>query len=663
MKCSLFILRVLPLWMLLATTPIHGLAEVQDLDDFSLEDLGTVGLANAPRSVTASTAARVLQTTASSPSAVRIVTAEDIKTYGYRTLEDILRSLPGLYTTSDDFNTFLGVRGLGRPGDYNTRVLILIDGVRVNDNIYDSALAGREFPLDVGLIERLEYAPGPGSAVYGKNAFFGVVNVITKNGHSYNGFELAGGVGSFDSHKLRLTYGDRYDNGAEVLLSMTGFKEAGVAPSYSEESAEYDSDFTENGTFLAKFSYDSFQAEVVYGTRRRGAHVYPETGLINEYDENRDERLIIDTRYATTLSDTWALEINATYNEALYRGSFPYIDYEESGEREIFVENSPGRWLSGGFQVVNTQFENHRILFGVEGHADLELRSEGGLEGSELDYSDEDEFRSYGVYIQDDISLSKGLTLLLGGRFDETEFGSKTNPRIGLIWQPRADRSVKLLYGSAFRTPNFFEASSLFGTEDEGSLDFEEIQTAEFVLEYYLNPSTRFSGAFYYYQIDDVIEEVFADDDYTFRNSGSIDALGVEFEAETRFSNGIRVDVSYAVQESEKENGQGLSNSPTHQLKMRSSIPLGYKNSRLGAEVQYISERMGTNGVELNSYWLGNLTVTAELNDDIDLSASIYNVGDVTYSDPYRLMEEEATGTPQEGWSFFVQMDVRFELW
>lgn len=663
MKRSLCILLNLAFWTLLVATPIHVGAEVQDLDDFSLEDLGTLGLTNTPKSVTASTAARVLQTTASSPSAVRIVTAEDIKTFGYRTLEDILRSLPGLYTTSDDFNTFLGVRGLGRPGDYNTRVLILIDGVRVNDNIYDSALVGREFPLDVGLIERLEYAPGPGSAVYGKNAFFGVVNVITKNGYSYNGFELTGGAGSFESQKLRLTYGDRYDSGAEVLLSLTGFKETGVAPSYSEESAQYDSDFTENGTFLAKFSYGSFRTEVVYGTRRRGAHVYPETGLVNEYDENRDERLIIDTRYATSFGDNWAVEISATYNEALYKGSFPYIDYEESGERELFVENSPGSWLSGGFQLVNTLFEKHRILFGMEGHADLKLKSEAGLEGYEQDYSHEDEFRSFGVYIQDDITLTKSLTLLLGGRFDDTEFGSKTNPRIGLIWQPIEGSSVKLLYGSAFRTPNFFEVSSLFDTEDEGTLDFEEIETAECVLEYYLNPATRLSGSLYYYRIDDLIEEVFTDDYYTIRNGGSIEALGFEFEAETRFSNGIRLNLSYAVQEAEGEDGAELSNSPTHQVKMRSSIPLGYKNSRLGAEVQYISERTGSNGVELDSYWLGNISATAELTDDIDLSASVYNVGDVAYNDPSRLMEEGALGTPQEGWSFFVQMDVRFELW
>ena len=111
-----------------------------------------------------------------------IVTAGEIKRYGYRTLADILRSVRGFFVTYDRNYDYVGVRGFGRPGDYNSRVLLLVDGHRINDNVYDTASIGTEFPVDVDLIDRMEIIPGPSSSLYGNNAFFGVINIITRKG-------------------------------------------------------------------------------------------------------------------------------------------------------------------------------------------------------------------------------------------------------------------------------------------------------------------------------------------------------------------------------------------------------------------------------------------------------------------------------------------------
>jgi iron complex outermembrane receptor protein len=94
-------------------------------------------------------ASKYEQKVTEAPSSVTIITAEEIRRYGYRTLADILRSVRSFYTTYDRNYTYLGVRGFGRPGDYNSRVLLIIDGHRLNDNIYDSVLAGTEGVLDV----------------------------------------------------------------------------------------------------------------------------------------------------------------------------------------------------------------------------------------------------------------------------------------------------------------------------------------------------------------------------------------------------------------------------------------------------------------------------------------------------------------------------------
>ena len=90
-------------------------------------------------------ASRFQQSVIDAPASVTIVTRDDIERFGYRTLADILRVVRGFYVSNDRNYSYVGVRGFSRPGDYNTRVLLLIDGHRLNDNIYDQALIGTEF--------------------------------------------------------------------------------------------------------------------------------------------------------------------------------------------------------------------------------------------------------------------------------------------------------------------------------------------------------------------------------------------------------------------------------------------------------------------------------------------------------------------------------------
>ena len=97
------------------------------LADKSLEDLMAVEVG------TVFGAARREQRVTEAPSSVTIVTAEDIRTFGWRTLADALSSVRGFYVTNDRNYTYVGVRGFGRPSDYNNRVLVLVNGHRYND--------------------------------------------------------------------------------------------------------------------------------------------------------------------------------------------------------------------------------------------------------------------------------------------------------------------------------------------------------------------------------------------------------------------------------------------------------------------------------------------------------------------------------------------------
>jgi outer membrane receptor for ferrienterochelin and colicin len=99
-------------------------------------------------------ASKYKQSVMEAPASVTVLTQGDIRSFSWRTLGEVLGGVRGVFTRYDRNYTYLGVRGLSRPGDYSSRLLLLIDGIRANENIYDSVLVGREFPIDVALIER-----------------------------------------------------------------------------------------------------------------------------------------------------------------------------------------------------------------------------------------------------------------------------------------------------------------------------------------------------------------------------------------------------------------------------------------------------------------------------------------------------------------------------
>src|SRR6185312_5537081 len=145
------------------------------LDPSSLADLDITNLMQF-QVPTVYSASKLEQKSTEAPSSTTVITSDEIKRYGYRTLADVLRSVQGFYVSNDRNYEFLGARGVSL-GDFNSRVLLLVNGHRVNTDLNDGAFIGTSFILDVDLIDRVEIIRGPGSVLYGNNAFFGVINV------------------------------------------------------------------------------------------------------------------------------------------------------------------------------------------------------------------------------------------------------------------------------------------------------------------------------------------------------------------------------------------------------------------------------------------------------------------------------------------------------
>src|SRR5580692_7043785 len=192
-----------------------------DLNALTLEQLMDVKVAGA---------ALHPQTLQEAPASVTIITAEDIRKYGYRTLGEALSAVRGFYESNDRTYTSVGVRGFDLPGDYDSELLVMVNGHNMTDHIFDFMLFfGNDFPIDMNLIKQIEIIRGPSSALYGSNAMFATINIVTKSPEEAGPLTLTADTGSFGEKKGQIS-GTASLGGAKVLFSGSVYNNAGQSP-------------------------------------------------------------------------------------------------------------------------------------------------------------------------------------------------------------------------------------------------------------------------------------------------------------------------------------------------------------------------------------------------------------------------------------------------
>lgn len=656
-----------PLWRTLLCGIVltwgAGQATARTLDDeealrLPLEDLLQVEVFSASRYV---------RELSGAPTAASVVTAADIRAHGYRNMTDILRSLPGLYVTYDRGYSYLGSRGYGKVGDWNSRVLFLVDGHRVNENIYDGAYIGNDFIVDVALIDRVEYVAGPAAAMlYGNNAFFGVVNVVTKRGGQIDGVELAAGVGNAAARNGRASYGRRLANGLDVLVSLSGLDNDGRAlPIAGFGTADRGMDRERAERLFAKLDYGGLTLEVAHAERRKHDPTAAYQQVFNDpRSQTTDAQSLVDLGYNHPLGADSAVSGRLYYGQYDYHGDSIYdLAAAPPADLQVFRDIGRGRWWGLDLKYVSGNLNGHKLLVGADYQRDLDRDQQGGYLGFPRVLDDRRSDRQWGLYVHDTISLGEALLVDAGVRHDRPAVGrSELNPRLGLSYRWQAATTLKALYGSAFRPPNVFERYYDAGDQYKPNPDLapERIRSRELVLEHALGGDRQLVATVFHNDIKNLIEYVrqdgadgiadTADDFLRFENAGRVHSGGIELRYEQPLADAGRFRASYTGQRTRNADGAEPENSPRHLAKLDWRRPLFASAWNLGFELQYLGARRSYAGTRIGAATLANLSLsTGRLFKDLEVAATVFNLFDRRFADPAAYFHDPLDRIVQDG--------------
>ena len=478
-----------------------------DLTSLSLEQLLEVSIVGA---------SKYEQKQGEVAAAVSIITRQEIRTFGWRTLAEAISSLPGLYTSYNRQNTIVGARGFGLPGDFNTRLLVMIDGNRVNDPIYDGGRFAWDFPLDLDLIERIEFIPGPGGAVYGQNGMFGVVNVITRTGAAVGGAELAAGYQ--EPQRLRegrASWGQVFHDGTDVLVSVSGLESRGQDLTLDfgplpVSGVAVGMDGQRDQRLFAHITHGPWSLEEVYGWGRKddpAADFFSTPLAPGEWQLANSS--LTQLEYQDDVVDH-VLQVQARVFSGVahmgYTGEFFGAYYQTQGD---------SHWYGGELRLLSLSLSRHKLMVGLEGQDEPAIDQGGhglGFVDPQRDFLIQSPGYRVGVYAQDDWRIAETLSATLGLREDRNNVtGTLASPRAALIWQDLPGGTLKALYGVAHRAPNAYERDYGDGNSQIANpgLQGETIDTFELVGDQRVGRDLTLRASIYHWDMRDLIAQYF----------------------------------------------------------------------------------------------------------------------------------------------------------
>lgn len=533
----LYFIFGLPLLMDAQSDSIPGINHLLNL---SMEELMNIKVVSA---------SGYLQTASEAPSTITVITARQIAERGYEQLEDALRDIPGIdmIHINGYAPTLIYFRGMY--GAENLRALLMIDGIAENNILGSNDMAGPAYGLHN--VERIEIIWGPVSALYGANAFGGIINIISKKGKDINGLHFEQGFGSFNTIFQKISLGVREGKfefaAAGTLYSTDGPKFTNRDPNYS--ASYVDKAYSINAAFSyysknskTTLGYRTYKTPMGWGTYSNSPTVYlglppqgnANVGILGVLQRDiRGEKSGLDDAYLRT----WFLQNEYKPNEKLnilsrvvYRetgtadDSYIYITLEGTKLIRLPITSYSNR-LFGELSANYSIFKNHRITGGIDYYQD---NVESGARQPTIDfttiylldgvdtllnlystflprkYDIRNNFGSYLQYVYNSTLLGK-TNFTFGLRYDHNSyFGDAASPRIAIVNQPAPKLTFKFQFGNAFRAPTNLEIHQII-PDSNFHIKKEKIRTYEVNAIYTASKNLQFQLNGFRNELSDVI--------------------------------------------------------------------------------------------------------------------------------------------------------------
>jgi len=605
----------------------------EDIEFMSLDSL---------MGIQVSAASKYEQSTLEAPASVTVLTSDDIRRYGWQSLEDALVTVRGFYLSDDRNYSFLGIRGYLRPSDYNNRVLMLLNGQTLNEMTQGQPPVNTLFGIDLGTIDRIEIVRGPGSALYGTGAMFSVINIVTKSAAATSGLSLKGKVispvGAGGSVRYAKTIKGKWD----LMLS-------GQATDLRGEDVyfpEYDDPETNNGVakgldwertngLLGRVVYGKLKIQSFFMSRFKGIPTATWGVVFNDSRSiTEDTYGGADIEHAHSFGPQLDITGRAYFNSFHYDGLYPYgapeTDNPDRLDEKRIGSELRCQWTPRTF---------HRMIIGLE-YTNHFVNDYFSSTEEEIISDEKHPFSVGSMFAQDEYQIHRDVILTTGLRQTWYSLGyDALVPRAALVFLPGHRSSIKFLYGEAFRAPAITESFYWYPEQSKANPDLqpERIKTIEITGEHRLVAALNGAISFYTYRVSDMINTVLDSSNNltVYKNTGAAEGRGFEIELNYRTDHGLNGYLSLATQIAEEEPGDAvLSNSPKHLAKGGLSTPI-HRLLRIGIESQAESYRHTLLGTKSAPYALLNLTLsTRPAVDPLSISISARNLLDAEYGHP-----------------------------
>jgi len=622
------------------------------------------------------TATKTLENIKKSGATVSIITDSDLKNMGARNLMDALKRLPGLGINQTNVgNTSVEVRGVKT--DFGEKVLFLINGHPSNNNLVNGGASSSYDTIMIDNIKRVEVIRGPGSALYGANAFVAVINIITKTAKDVDGTTVAIGAGSYDSKKLNVLYGNRSGK-LNVAANFNIFDTDGFKGDVESDAigASGQSDYwNQRYDFGFQLGYENFTLNGKYLKRQAGAYV----GVINALSDDSEQEYIeyfLDFGYRKSFSSQLTLssklyldhfefdnlwealpESNASPDGLLLRSP---IEHDKFGtEVQLEYQLSSQHKLLGGLMAEH-QSQYNVALFTNNGSGPLQDIS------SIANWNISKNRDILAAFAQDIWDINKELRLIVGARYDHySDFGGTFNPRTSLMWEFRDHYNFIATYGSAFRAPTF---GDLYNTNNSAivgnpNINPEEIDTIELGVNGDITKRMKAGITLFQNKIEEVItSEPGQNATKVYGNSGELKVQGAEIEFFSRLRNGSNFAINYTYQYPvDQVTNKRVAEVPIH----KANASFNFRHSRfvnMYAGLMYrgsLNRAEGDTRSNVDDFFTLDLALTVQnYIKNLEMKASIYNFFDKNYFDasPSGVMVSDY---PKPGRNLMVELSYK----